>query len=135
MRHFIENCNDNGFNNLRFTIADSLNNVEGLTDDETFFFSSSQKRKVLQKKIGHGTLWFKYQAWPKQKKTMRAWNVKPLDIENGYLYHKKAQDVENVNDFLIMIFLNTVFQTSYEKCFIVTREYVSQSWFCILQFY
>ena len=34
MRHFTENCNDNGFKNLRFTIADCLNNVEGLTDDE-----------------------------------------------------------------------------------------------------
>ena len=34
VRHFIENCNDNGFNNLRFTIIDCLNNVEGLTDDE-----------------------------------------------------------------------------------------------------
>ena len=62
VRHFIENCNDNGFNNLRFTIVDSLNNVEGLTDDETFFFSSSQKREVLEKYIGHATSWFKYQA-------------------------------------------------------------------------
>ena len=43
------------------------------------------------------------------------------------MYHKKVQNVENVNDFLIMIFLNTVFQTSYKKCFIVKREYVSQS--------
>ena len=34
VRHFIENCNDNVFNNLRFTIIDCLNNVEGLTDDE-----------------------------------------------------------------------------------------------------
>ena len=31
MRHFIGNCNDNGFNNLRFTIMDWLNNVDGLT--------------------------------------------------------------------------------------------------------
>ena len=34
MRHFIENCKDNGFNNLRFTIVDCLNNVDGLKDDE-----------------------------------------------------------------------------------------------------
>ena len=32
--HFIENCNDNGFSNLKFTIVDCLNNVEDLTDDE-----------------------------------------------------------------------------------------------------
>ena len=31
-----------------------------------------------------------------------------------------------------MIFLNIVFQTSYEKCFIVKREYVWQSW-CVYQ--
>ena len=48
---------------------------------------------------------------------MRARKVKPLDIENGYMYHKKAQYVENFNDFLIMVFLTIVFQTSYEKCF------------------
>ena len=40
------------------------------------------------------------------------------------MHHKKGQDVENFNDFLIMIFLNTVFQTSYEKCVIVKRENV-----------
>ena len=34
MRHFIENCNRNGFNNLRFTIVDCLNNVDCLTDNE-----------------------------------------------------------------------------------------------------
>ena len=33
-KHFIENCNNNGFNNLRFTIVDCLYNEEGLTDDE-----------------------------------------------------------------------------------------------------
>ena len=32
---FIENCNDNWFNNLRLTIFDCLNNVEDLTDDDT----------------------------------------------------------------------------------------------------
>ena len=48
---------------------------------------------------------------------MRVQKVKPLDIENGYMYHKKAQYVENFNDFLIMVFLTIVFQTSYEKCF------------------
>ena len=34
VKHFIENCNDNGFNNLRFTIADCLNNVDSLPRDE-----------------------------------------------------------------------------------------------------
>ena len=34
MRHFIENCNDNGFKNLRITIVNCLNNVDGLTNDE-----------------------------------------------------------------------------------------------------
>ena len=32
--HFIENYNDHRFNNLRLTIFDCLNNVEGLTDDD-----------------------------------------------------------------------------------------------------
>ena len=31
--NFIEDCSDNRFNNLRLTIFDCLNNVEGLTDD------------------------------------------------------------------------------------------------------
>ena len=31
VKHFIENCNNNGFNNLRCTIVDCLYNVEGLT--------------------------------------------------------------------------------------------------------
>ena len=34
IRHFIENCNDNVFKNLRFTVVDCLNNADGLTDDE-----------------------------------------------------------------------------------------------------
>ena len=34
VKHFIENCNDNGFNNLRFTIVDCLNNVDSLKNDE-----------------------------------------------------------------------------------------------------
>ena len=42
---------------------------------------------------------------------MWARKVKPLDIENDYMYHKKVQYVENFNDFLIMVFLNIVFQT------------------------
>ena len=33
-RHFIENCNNNGFNNLRCTIDDCLFNEKGLIDDE-----------------------------------------------------------------------------------------------------
>ena len=40
------------------------------------------------------------------------------------MYNKKAQHLDNFNDFLIMIFLNVVFQTSYEKCLIVKRKYV-----------
>ena len=34
VRQFIENCNDNGFKNLKFAILDCLNKVDGLTDDE-----------------------------------------------------------------------------------------------------
>ena len=34
MGHFIENCNDNRFNNFGLTIFDCLNNLEGLTDDD-----------------------------------------------------------------------------------------------------
>ena len=45
MRHFTENCNDNGFKNLRFTIADCLNNVEGLTDDEIDHLLLKKKKK------------------------------------------------------------------------------------------
>ena len=45
MRHFTENCNDNGFKNLRFTIADCLNNVEGLTDDEIDHLLIKKKKK------------------------------------------------------------------------------------------
>ena len=48
---------------------------------------------------------------------MRARKAKPLDVENGDMYHKKARYVGNFNDFLIMVILTTVFQTSYEKCF------------------
>ena len=58
MRHFTENCNDNGFKNLRFTIADCLNNVEGLTDDEIDHLLL-KKKKVLDKNIDHATSWFK----------------------------------------------------------------------------
>ena len=34
VKHFIENCDDNGFNNLRFTIVDYLSNEDGLAADE-----------------------------------------------------------------------------------------------------
>ena len=34
VKHFIENCNDNVFNNLRFAIADCLNNVDSFTNDD-----------------------------------------------------------------------------------------------------
>ena len=30
---------------------------------------------------------------------MQARKVKPLDIEKGYMYHKKAQYLENFNEF------------------------------------
>ena len=33
VRHFIENLNDNGFKNLRFTIVDCLNNVDDEIDN------------------------------------------------------------------------------------------------------
>ena len=78
--------------------------MEGLTDDD--IDDPIPKTEVLDKNIGHATSWVKWQAWSKQKKAMRAQKVKPLDIENGYMYHKKAQYVENFNDFLIMIFFN-----------------------------
>ena len=58
VRHFIENCNDDGFNNLTFTIVDCLNNMEGLKDDEIDNFLL-KKRKVLDKNISHATSWFK----------------------------------------------------------------------------
>ena len=35
VRHLIKKCNDNEFNNLRFTIVDCLNNVNGLTEWDT----------------------------------------------------------------------------------------------------
>ena len=34
VRHFFENCNDNGFNSWRFTIVDCLNNVNESTADD-----------------------------------------------------------------------------------------------------
>ena len=40
------------------------------------------------------------------------------------MYHKKAQYVENFNDFLIIILINILFQTSYDKIFIAKRENV-----------
>ena len=58
--------------------------------------------------------------------------IKPLDIENDYMYHKKAQYVENFNDFLIMVFLTIVFQTSYEKCFYGKKIIHLTNLFCIL---
>ena len=35
VRHFIENCNDYGFNKLRYANVDGLNNVHGLKAEET----------------------------------------------------------------------------------------------------
>ena len=54
VKHFIEICNDNGFNNLRFTIVDCLNNVDSSTNDETDDLLL-KKRKVLDKNISHAT--------------------------------------------------------------------------------
>ena len=51
--HFIQNCNDNRFNNLRLTIFDCLDNVEGLTDDD--IDDPLPKKEVLDKNIGHAT--------------------------------------------------------------------------------
>ena len=55
--YFIENCNDNRFNNLRLTIFDCLNKVEGLTDDD--IDDPLPKKEVLDKIIGHATSWVK----------------------------------------------------------------------------
>ena len=62
---------------------------------------------------------------------MRAPKAKPLDIENGYMYHKEAQYVGNFNDFLIMVFLTTVFQTSYGKCFYGKKRIYLTKLICI----
>ena len=58
--NFIEDCSDNRFNNLRLTIFDCLNNVEGLTDDD--IDDPIPKTEVLDKNIGHATSWVKWQA-------------------------------------------------------------------------
>ena len=55
--YFIENCNDDQFNNLRLTIFDCLNKVEGLTDDD--IDDPLPKKEVLDKIIGHATSWVK----------------------------------------------------------------------------
>ena len=55
MRHFIENCNDNGFKYLRFTIVDCLSNVDGLTDDEIDDPLLKKEKYLLDKKISHAT--------------------------------------------------------------------------------
>ena len=62
---------------------------------------------------------------------MRARKAKPLDIENGCMYHKEAQYVGNFNDFLIMVFLTTVFQTSYGKCFYGKKRIYLTKLICI----
>ena len=49
------------------------------------------------------------------------WKVILLDIENGYSYYKKAQNVDNFSELLIMVSLNIAFQTIYEKCVSVRR--------------
>ena len=59
MTHLFDNCNDNGFNNLRFTVVDCLNNVDALTADEIedLFFE-----KILDKGISQAASWFKKKA-------------------------------------------------------------------------
>ena len=52
VKHFIENCNGNGFNKLSFTIVDCLNNVDSLTNDE---IDDLLLKKVLDKNISHAT--------------------------------------------------------------------------------
>ena len=52
-----KNCDDHRFNNLRLTIFDCLNNVEGLTDDD--IDDPLPKKEVLDKNIGHATSWVK----------------------------------------------------------------------------
>ena len=104
---------------MRFAIVYCLYNVEDLTDYDLLL--KKEKFWIRTLVTQHHGLDSKHDL--KRKKSMWAWEVKPLDIENSYMYHKKTQYVENFNDCLIMIFLNIVFQTSYEKCFIVKREY------------
>ena len=162
VRHFVENCNDNGFSNFRFSIIDCLSNVEGLTDDEIddlllfcirasvtqhhglnskHDFTLSWRRPLSYTNqpihlLSQSMDWFLYDnilrhERVKQKKAMQAQKVKPLDIENDYMYHKKAQYVENFNEFLIMIFLNIVFQTRYEKMFYCKKRIRLTKLICI----
>ena len=56
VRHLIENCNRNRFKNLRFTIADCLNNVHGLTDGKIDDLLNQEK---FQKTTLATTSWFK----------------------------------------------------------------------------
>ena len=51
------------------------------------------------------------------------------------MYNKKTQYVDHFNDFLIMIFLNVVFQTSYEKCFYYKKRIRSIKLICISTIY
>ena len=107
---------------MKFTIVDCLYNEEGLTDDEiNDLFLKKEKFWIWTLGTQHHDLNSKHDL--KRKKICWAWKIKPLDIENGYMYQKKTQYVENSNDCVIMIFLKIVFQTSYEKCLIVKREY------------
>ena len=52
VRHFIEKCNGDGFNNLRFTTVDCLNNVDSLTADEIDDLVL-KKEKVLDREMSH----------------------------------------------------------------------------------
>ena len=47
MRHFIENWSDNGFNNLRYTIVDCMNNADSLTADEIDVFLLEKEKSWI----------------------------------------------------------------------------------------
>ena len=93
MRHFIENCNRNGFNNLRFTIVDCLNNVDCLTDNEMDDLLLKKEKSWIRTLVTqHYGLNSNHDV---NIKRMWPWKVKLLDTENGYMYNKKVQYVYN----------------------------------------
>ena len=93
MRHFIENCNLNGFNNLRFTIVDCLNNVDCLTDNEIDDLLLKKEKSCIRTLVTqHHGLNSNHDV---NIKRMWLWKVKLLDTENGYMYNKKVQYVDN----------------------------------------
>ena len=65
VRNFTENWNDNECNNLRFTIDDCMNDLDGLPADKMRYMSwwdrkyFHPKGKNVDKNISHATSWFK----------------------------------------------------------------------------